>query len=249
MRQITLRHLLTMTSGFEWDPSVIDDFVLGPCERFADAGENRLHFVLSRPFENNPGARFRYDSHAVQLLSIALESATGRTLGDYARENLFEPLGIAPSEWIADEAGHTFAGRGLMLRPRDMISRGLLIVHRGTWRGARLIDEWFVDEATCAQSEGGPPMDGAQYGYLCWIAPGYVFVAGHGGQFIFGRIRARSGRSRDGRWRRHSDLHAGTVRTPRICRAARNNCRAARLNFTCRSLPLPEPKRLKGNAD
>lgn len=184
VQRITLRHLLTMTAGFEWDQSVIDDCVLGPCERFA-SGESRLRFILSRPFAHDPGTRFQYDSHAVQLLSIALESATGRTLDDYARDTLFAPLGIRSSEWIADEEGRTFAGRGLLLRPRDMIKLGLLIAQRGAWHGTRLIDEWFIDEATSVRSEGGPPMTDAQYGYLCWIAPEYVFAAGYGGQFIF----------------------------------------------------------------
>ncbi|WP_160147406.1 serine hydrolase domain-containing protein [Caballeronia pedi] len=55
VQRITLRHLLTMTSGFEWDQSVIDDCVLGPCERFAREG-SRLRFVLSRPIAQ-PGIR------------------------------------------------------------------------------------------------------------------------------------------------------------------------------------------------
>ncbi|WP_159463098.1 serine hydrolase domain-containing protein [Caballeronia ptereochthonis] len=190
VRRITLQHLLTMTSGFEWDPSVIDDCVLGPCERFA-SGESRLRFILSRPFASEPGTRFQYDSHAVQLLSAALEYATGRTLADYARDTLFAPLGIDTSDWIADEEGHTFGGRGLMLRPRDMIRLGLLIMHRGAWRGVRLIDESFIGEAISVQSEGGPPMDDAQYGYLCWIDPRYVFAAGYGEQFIFVAPRER----------------------------------------------------------
>jgi CubicO group peptidase (beta-lactamase class C family) len=190
VQRITLRHLLTMTAGFEWDLSIVDDCVLGPCERFA-GGEDRLRFILSRPFAHEPGTRFQYDSHALQLLSIALETATGRTLDDYARDTLFAPLGIGASEWIADEEGRTFAGRGLLLRPRDMIRVGLLIAQRGMWRGARLIDDGFIDEATSVQSEGGPPMSDAQYGYLCWIDPRYVFAAGYGEQFIFIAPRER----------------------------------------------------------
>ncbi|WP_250436901.1 serine hydrolase [Caballeronia sp. ATUFL_F2_KS9A] len=189
VQRITLRHLLTMTSGFEWDQRTIDDCVLGSCERFSD-DESRLRFILSRPFASEPGTRFQYDSHAVQLLSLALESATGRTLADYARDTLFAPLGIEASEWISDEDGHTFGGRGLLLRARDMISLGVLMMHRGAWRGARIVDEAFIDDAMSVQSDGGPPMD-AQYGYLCWIDSRYVFAAGHGGQFIFIAQRER----------------------------------------------------------
>ncbi|SAK81554.1 beta-lactamase [Caballeronia hypogeia] len=191
VRHITLRHLLDMTSGFEWDQSVVDDCVLGPCERFAGR-DSRLRFIVSRPFAHPPGARFQYDSHALQLLSVALESATGRTLECYARDTLFAPLDIAASEWIGDEAGHTFGGRGLMLRARDMIRLGILMMDRGAWRGARVIDEWFIDEATSVQSEGGPPMADAKYGYLCWIDPRYFFAAGYGEQFIFVAPRERT---------------------------------------------------------
>jgi len=189
VQRVTLRHLLTMTSGFECDPSVIDDCVLGPCDRFRP-GDSRLRFILSRPIAR-PGARFAYDSHAVQLLSLVIESVTGRTLARYARDTLFAPLGIAASEWISDEEGHTFGGRGLMLRTSDMIRLGLLMMHRGAWRGTRLVDETFIDEAMSVQSDGGPPMNDAQYGYLCWIAPRYVFAAGHGDQFIFVAPRER----------------------------------------------------------
>ncbi|MEZ2352559.1 serine hydrolase domain-containing protein [Caballeronia sp. RCC_10] len=184
LRSITLRHLLTMTAGFEWEQSDIDDCVLGPCERFAGDG-NRLTFVLSRPIVHAPGTQFVYDSHAVQLLSIAVENVAGKPLAQYVREKLFDPLGIDTDEWIADEDGHTFAGRGLMLRARDMAKLGTLMLDRGKWRDAQLVDASFIDDAISVHSEGGPPMHDARYGYLWWIAPRYFFAAGFGEQFIF----------------------------------------------------------------
>ncbi|VXA98732.1 conserved hypothetical protein [Burkholderia sp. 8Y] len=184
VRRITLRHLLTMTSGFECEPGAVDKCLLGACERLAGE-EDRLNFILSRPMADAPGTRFRYDSHAVQLLSLAIEAVTGDTVEEYVREKLFAPLGIETSEWIADEAGHTFAGRGLMLRARDMTKLGTLMLDRGKWQGAHLVDAAFIDDAMSIHSEGGPPMQDAQYGYLWWIAPRYVFAAGFGEQFIF----------------------------------------------------------------
>jgi CubicO group peptidase (beta-lactamase class C family) len=128
-----------------------------------------------------PGTQFVYDTHAVQLLSIAVEAVAGRTLEQYVREKLFAPLGIDSYEWIADEAGHTFAGRGLLLRARDMAKLGTLMLDRG----GQIIDASFVDDAVSVHSEGGPPMHDARYGYLWWIAPRYFFAAGFGEQFIF----------------------------------------------------------------
>ncbi|WP_244817852.1 serine hydrolase [Caballeronia sp. Lep1P3] len=184
VRRITLRHLLTMTSGFDWNQRAIDDCVLGACDRFA-GDEDRESFVLSRPLAHAPGAQFLYDTHAVQLLSLAVEAVTGQTVAEYVGAKLFAPLGIDRFEWIADEAGHTFAGRGLELRPRDMAKLGTLMLDRGNWRGTQLIDAAFIDDALSVHSEGGPPMHDARYGYLWWIAPRYVFAAGFGEQFIF----------------------------------------------------------------
>ncbi|WP_250474695.1 serine hydrolase [Caballeronia sp. GAFFF1] len=190
VRRITLRHLLTMTSGFDCEPGAVDKCLLGACERLAGE-DDRLNFVLSRPMADAPGTRFRYDSHAVQLLSLAIEAVTGATVEAYVRDKLFAPLGIQTSEWIADEAGHTFAGRGLMLRARDMTKLGTLMMDRGTWQGTQLVDASFIDDAMSVHSEGGPPMQDAQYGYLWWIAPRYAFAAGFGEQFIFVAREAR----------------------------------------------------------
>jgi CubicO group peptidase (beta-lactamase class C family) len=179
VQHITLRHLLTMTAGFEWDPGIIDDCVLGACERFS--GDERLRFILSRRFAHAPGERFTYDSHAVQLLSMALERAAGRTLEQYTREKLFAPIGIDTYTWIDDEAGHTFAARGLMLRTRDAVKLGMLVQERG----AGIVDTAFADDAVAQHIDGGPPHADARYGYLWWIAPRYVFAAGYGEQFVF----------------------------------------------------------------
>jgi CubicO group peptidase (beta-lactamase class C family) len=178
--RITLKHLLTMTSGFEWDASAIDDCVLGACERFS-AHEERLRFILSRPVTRAPGSAFVYDSHAIHLLSHVIENATGRTLAHYAGEKLFAPLNIGEHAWISDEAGHSFAARGLTLSTRDMAKIGELV----RLRGAGIVSEGFIDEATSLHNAGGPPMSPAGYGYLWWITPRYVFAAGYGGQFIF----------------------------------------------------------------
>jgi CubicO group peptidase (beta-lactamase class C family) len=179
VRHITLRHLLTMTAGFEWDPRIVDDCVLGACERFS--GDDRLRFILSRPFAHAPGEHFTYDSHAVQLLSMALEHAAGRSLEDYTREKLFAPLGIDRYEWISDEAGYTFAARGLRLRTHDMARIGVLVQERG----AGIVSSAYVDETVSAHIEGGLPHADAHYGYLWWIAPHYAFAAGYGEQFVF----------------------------------------------------------------
>jgi CubicO group peptidase (beta-lactamase class C family) len=97
------------------------------------------------------------------------------------REKLFAPLGVGPYEWISDEAGHTFAARGLALRTHDLAKLGV-VIHE---RGAGLVSPGFIDAAVSPHVDGGPPNADARYGYLWWIAPRYVFAAGYGEQFVF----------------------------------------------------------------
>lgn len=183
VQRITIEHLLTMTSGFAWDERALDPCLLGTCDQFSES-RSRLRFILGRALAHEPGTYFEYDSHAAHLLSILLTRATGLTLDQYAREKLFAPLAIERFEWLADEDGHPFAGRGLKLRARDLAKLGLLMAARGLWHEHRLLDECYVDASSNAQSNGGSPMDDARYGYLWWIAPNYFFASGFGEQYL-----------------------------------------------------------------
>lgn len=184
VQQITIEHLLTMTSGFAWDERVADPCLLGTCNEFSET-HTRLRFILNRALAYEPGTHFEYDSHAAHLLSVLLTRATGRTIDQYAREKLFAPLAIEHFEWLADEDGHPFAGRGLELSARDLAKLGLVMAARGLWNEQRLLDEAYVDASTQAQGNGGRPTDDARYGYLWWIAQKYFFASGFGEQFLF----------------------------------------------------------------
>jgi CubicO group peptidase (beta-lactamase class C family) len=134
--------------------------------------------ILSRPLTYAPGTLFNYDSYATHLLSIVLARATGRTLDRFAREALFDPLGIEHFEWTVDEEGHAFAGRGLSLTTHDMAKLGLIMLSGGEWQGERLLDEPYAHEAAMPHSAGGWPVDNASYGYLWWVEPHRYFATG-----------------------------------------------------------------------
>jgi CubicO group peptidase (beta-lactamase class C family) len=176
-KQLTLRHLLTMTAGFQPGD-----------RRFFDAKE-RARFAMGRRFEADPGTRFRYDNPAADLLAAVLAQAVGETPAAYAQRELFAPLGIDASDWMRDEQGHHLGFSGLKLRTRDMARIGQLVLQRGRWAGRNLVPEDFAVQASARQNDGGPPV-GLPYGYLWWVAPSDVarppFVAsGFGGQFIW----------------------------------------------------------------
>lgn len=176
-QRLTVRHLLTMTAGFQSSE-----------RRFFDAKE-RARFAMGRRFEAEPGTTFRYDNPAADLLAALLEQAVGETPAAYAQRQLFAPLGIETSDWTRDEQGHHLGFSGLQLRTRDMAHIGQLLLQQGRWAGRSLVGEDFVHAATTRSNGGGPPV-GLPYGYLWWVAPSDAprppFVAsGFGGQFIW----------------------------------------------------------------
>ena len=176
-RRLTLRHLLTMTAGFEAGE-----------RRFFDPKE-RAAFALSRRFEADPGQRFRYDNAASDLLSALLEKAVGQTPAAYAEKQLFGPLGIERFEWQVDAQGHNLGFRGLALRTRDMARLGQLFLQSGQWEGRALVPAPYAQDATAVQNAGGPPV-GLAYGYSWWVVPSApqrqtFFASGFGGQLIW----------------------------------------------------------------
>jgi CubicO group peptidase (beta-lactamase class C family) len=184
---IRLGHLLTMTSGYEWDERNVDACLLHACDHFGDGG--RLGYIVGRPRAHPPGTHFEYDSHAAHLLSIVLTRATGQSTDAYARDHLFGPLGITDSDWEKDEGGVAMGGRGLMLSTRDLLRIGQLMLQQGEWAGQRLLPAGYVGASVQARAAGGPPVGDAGYGYLWWVteeAPGdpTYFASGFGEQLL-----------------------------------------------------------------
>ena len=159
---ITVRHLLTMTSGFEPSPAPM------PARE-----------AWARPLAAAPGQRFAYDNAMVSVLSALLAKATGTPVVDYARRELAEPLGV----------GGFDSQKGLRLRTIDMARLGQLYLQKGEWQGRRIVPESFVLAATQPQSAGGPPVS-FPYGFGWWVIPSKLerqtfMASGFGGQLIW----------------------------------------------------------------
>ncbi len=173
---LTLEHVLTMASGVDCQP--MPDF--GPSD-----ADDWVADVLGPPLLREPGERFEYCNANTYLLGVAVETATGTGLQDYAGEYLFAPLGIAETLWETDDAGHALAWSGLHLRPHDMARLGYLFLRGGVWNDEGILSADYVDAATTAHIITGEILDG--YGYQWWLAGGrsYYAARGAGGQFIF----------------------------------------------------------------
>lgn len=149
---MTIRHLLTMTSGILGDERW-DEF-----ENAQDVGE--AIFLLSQ--KKQPGEEFHYDSIATHLLSCVVTKATGNSLYDYAKEKLFDPLGMDSVTWWADKQGNSFGGFGISMTPRDMLRFGYLYLNNGRWEDKQILSADWV-KATPPTTEGF-----GQYGFLFW---------------------------------------------------------------------------------
>jgi len=186
---MTLRDVLTMTTGIRWDEESAE--YTDPRNNCAvmEGKDDWVRYVLEQPMAEEPGKKFVYNSGATMLLSAVLQKATGKTADDYAREHLFRPLGIE-DYWKRTPKGLADTEGGLYLKPRDLAKLGELYMHDGVWRGTRVLPAGWAAEST--RPRVATNEKGFRYGYQWWIRdPGAsggppTFAAwGYGGQFLF----------------------------------------------------------------
>jgi len=182
-QSITLRHLLTMTSGLEFDN---DDFSV---KIYCDKPEDPVKYLLDKPLYASPGEKFYYRDTDPHLLSYTIEKVTGKTLAEWAYERLFVPLGISDYYWGSDHTGTTMGAHGLHLRPRDVAKIGQMVLDHGRWDGIQVVDSTWVAVSTREQIETDFTTEPHvyHYGYYWWILPRWqAFSAwGAGGNYIF----------------------------------------------------------------
>jgi CubicO group peptidase (beta-lactamase class C family) len=171
-RRVTLAHVLSMTSGFEWNEKVPYNDPRNDEIRMTRDSQP-LRYALSRPFAVEPGSDFNYNGGLTQVLAAVLVRATKTSLQEYARTKLFEPLGITDVEWVGDLAGIPAAASGLRLRARDAAKFGSLYLHGGKWNGKQVIPNDWVQLSTRRYFRFGPGTEanaGAEfgYGYFWW---------------------------------------------------------------------------------
>jgi CubicO group peptidase (beta-lactamase class C family) len=132
--RITLRHLLTMSMGLDWDETRTPYTDPNNSAVRMIRAVDPYRYVLAEPVVTPPGAKYNYSSGSTELLGAILHKATGQRLDELARTVLFAPLGIVDFEWIRNADGNAAASWGLRLRPRDMAKLGQLMLDGGRWR-------------------------------------------------------------------------------------------------------------------
>lgn len=147
--KITIEHLLTMTSGLEWNEwsaplSSSQNNLIGLW--FQD--NDPVTAILERPLVDEPGTDFTYSGGNMIVLGEIIRHATKMSFDDFSREYLFKPLEIDSAEWVTGfDNGVIYAGGGLMLTPRDMLKFGVTFLNKGVWNGKQIIPRHWVEKS------------------------------------------------------------------------------------------------------
>jgi CubicO group peptidase (beta-lactamase class C family) len=192
--KITVRHLLSMTSGLDWPERAIS--VNNP-ENIVRRGYNAsdpYRFVLERSVEASPGTVWNYNGSGVWLLGLILRKVSGQPLDGFAKDALFEPLGIEEWEWGRFPNRDPSTSGGLHLRPRDLAKLGQLVLDNGVWQGRQIVSADWINQMTARQSPPGFSFGSLRsYGYLWWQGRSsidnhdidWIGALGRGGQRLY----------------------------------------------------------------
>jgi CubicO group peptidase (beta-lactamase class C family) len=145
--KITLHHVLSMTMGTDWDETSIPYIDARNSEIAMDLAPDRYRYILERKVVRAAGRYFTYSGGATALIGKIISKGAGKTLHAFAREALFDPLGIGETEWLADRAGEAFAASGLRMTPRDMVRIGQLVLDRGMWSDKVIVPASWIERS------------------------------------------------------------------------------------------------------
>lgn len=197
IQHVSLRDLMTMTAPFKYKSAPYTKYF---------TSESWVKAALDLLGGKGEIGQFRYTPLiGPDILSGILANATGRSVLDFAAENLFSPLGIDVTRnltfqskeeqldiiknhrshgWVADPQGNNTAGWGLFMSPTDMAKIGQLYLNHGVWNGKQIVSSAWIDESTTVHSR----INELAYGYLWWIIDEseHSFAAlGDGGNVIY----------------------------------------------------------------
>lgn len=153
--EVTVEHLLTMTSGVTFNESGIV------------SGNDWLESYLNASVSEKPGTKFQYNSLNSYVLSAIITERTGMPMDEYLRPRLFEPLGITDYLWEKCPKGITKGGWGLFLSTEDMAKLGQLYLDKGKWNGEQIIPEAWVEASVAKKVDSIEGTYG--YGYQVWM--------------------------------------------------------------------------------
>lgn len=173
---ITIEHLLTMTSGLEWDEwHGAHGTTANDMDRiYFECQDDPVACILGRDLISTPGEEFTYSGGNMIVLGEVLKNATGTNILDFGKKYLFEPLGIDSVYWYHFNNGAFACDGSVFMKPRDMLKIGITFLNDGMWNGQRIISkEWVEKSKTSYRNNTGIdiPLDDTGkngYAYTWW---------------------------------------------------------------------------------
>lgn len=156
-KKITLRHLLTMSTGNTFN------------EIESNVSLKWVRDFFASPNKFKIGSKFEYNSLNTYIISACLQKIAGVTLAEYVQDKFFTPMGINQTLFETSAEGISKAGWGLYILPEDMAKLGMLVQNNGVWKGKRLLSEEWLDQMTHKQIAATKAGHRFNYGYQMWV--------------------------------------------------------------------------------
>lgn len=201
-RQMTIKDLLEMRSGFDCDEWTDDG---RDCESAMTQTNDWVKFSLALPMKDTPGKVWHYTSCDPMIISGIISRVSGMSIMDFARQYLFTPMGITHFRWTIDPAGHGMTAGSFYILPSDMLKIGLMVLNDGLWQDHRILSANWLNASTTAtiaipdnwsfmkfsRSKTATPQQ-TYYGYYWYnelVKTSFgeypvIFASGNGGQYI-----------------------------------------------------------------
>jgi CubicO group peptidase (beta-lactamase class C family) len=180
-RRMTLKDVLTMTTGLQWNEEVPYDDPRSDSS-LMEATDDWVQYVIDKPMVEEPGKVFNYSSGATELLAYIFHKETGQDIDAYGQKYLFAPLGIR-HHWKRTYLGVVDTEGGLYLDGEDLAKIDYLYLHDGVWEGKRIVSGDWVKKSLTPYIRAE---ENFQYGFKWWLYPlngKFVWMAqGFGGQ-------------------------------------------------------------------
>ena len=187
--KITIKNLLTMSSGINFDEDYINPLAYPAAAYY---GEDLKHLTYDYHVTEEPGKVWNYLSGNTELLSFIIKNATGKTVSEYASEKLWKPMGANhKAYWCLDHEDGVEKGFCCFnSNARDFARFGSLFMHDGNWKGTQLVSKDYVHQsiqpADLIDDNGGK---NNKYGYAWWILNyknhNIYYMRGILGQYVF----------------------------------------------------------------
>ena len=163
VRDVTLKTLLTMTSGYACDDHGPKKF---QCERDMYESGDWVKYAVNLPMAYQPGEHWAYNSASLWLVGEIISKTSNMAIPEFADKYLFEPMGIEDFRWGYSPKGQAWLAGNAEMRPRDMAKFGYLVLNEGRWKRSQIVSKNWIAESTreYVRAHGGA----YGYGYLWW---------------------------------------------------------------------------------